>query len=46
MVFIEAPTESQQTLVLPQVMKDQCAALGIASTGVSDSFLFFPTYND
>lgn len=40
MVFIEAPTESQQVLTIPQVMKDQCAALGIASTGVRSSFSF------
>ncbi|KAK4057386.1 ferroxidase fet3 [Microbotryomycetes sp. JL221] len=33
MVFIEAPTEAQQILQVPQVMKDHCAALGIASEG-------------
>ncbi|KAM0786927.1 hypothetical protein ACM66B_002349 [Microbotryomycetes sp. NB124-2] len=32
-VFIEAPTEAQQVLQLPQVMKDQCAALGISPEG-------------
>lgn len=35
MVFIEAPTESQQTLKVPQIMFDQCADLGIPHTGVS-----------
>lgn len=33
-VFIEAPKESQETLTIPQVMKDQCAAMGIPYTGV------------
>ncbi|SGY78825.1 BQ5605_C008g04964 [Microbotryum silenes-dioicae] len=32
-IFIESPAESQQELVIPQVMKDQCAALGIPSAG-------------
>ncbi|KAK4701689.1 iron transport multicopper oxidase, partial [Phenoliferia sp. Uapishka_3] len=32
-VFVEAPDEAQQTITIPQVMKDQCATLGIASTG-------------
>ncbi|KAL8278893.1 hypothetical protein RQP46_008764 [Phenoliferia psychrophenolica] len=32
-VFVEAPTEAQELLTIPQVMKDQCEMLGIASTG-------------
>lgn len=33
-VFVEAPDEAQQILTIPQVMKDQCATLGIPYTGV------------
>ncbi|ORY74747.1 laccase [Leucosporidium creatinivorum] len=33
MVFIEAPSEAQEQLALPQVMKDQCDYWGISPTG-------------
>lgn len=41
MVFIEAPSEAQEQLALPQVMKDQCDYWGISPTGVSIASLFF-----
>lgn len=34
-MFIEAPNEMQTELEIPQVMKDQCAALGVPVTGNS-----------
>lgn len=33
MLFIEAPAEAQQTITVPQYMKDQCASLDISATG-------------
>lgn len=45
-VFIEAPVEAQSTVILPQQMKDQCASLGIPSTGVCHSSLSFSSHTD
>lgn len=33
-VFIEAPTQAQEEMKIPQVMLDQCAMLDVPSTGV------------
>lgn len=48
-VFIEAPSEAQQTMQIPQVMKDQCASLDIAAEGVRNHSpllaLAFPDYH-
>lgn len=33
MIFVEAPEQAQANMAIPQVMKDQCASLGIQAEG-------------